>query len=326
MAQRGPALLESAIASAPVGYYGQPIVHRPHWKWLVVGYFFFGGLSGASAVIAATSRLTGGTSGARTARIACYVSATALAPCPLLLVLDLGRPRRFLNMLRVFRLSSPMSVGSWGLALFGAVTLLAVVMQGAQDLQAWVGRGENRRMRQLLLTLSPLHALTGFFLAGYTGVLLAATAVPLWSKRPALLAPLFLASAMSSGAAATVVVSSLVRGDERGDGGLRRLETAASVTEGVLLVAWLLSLGPTASPLVNGRLGAIVRHGVTGAGITLPLMIGAAAHSLPPRLRRAADVAASLLTLAGVFALRFAIVEGGRKSADDPRATFEMTG
>jgi formate-dependent nitrite reductase membrane component NrfD len=309
------------------GYYGVPVIHRPHWKWLVIMYFFFGGISGASAVIASFARLRNGSQGASLARIATYVSFLALAPCPLLLILDLGRPQRFLNMLRVFKTSSPMSIGTWGLTLFGMVITLSTVLQFGNDRAARAGRSSRGTKGPVARAIALLSALSGFFVAGYTGILLAATAVPLWSKRPILLGPLFLSSAMTSGTAAITAVATARRFEDRtADHRLRTLETISTISEGVLLVGWIVALGPTARPLTEGRLGKVVRHGVVGTGIMLPLLISAAVDYLPRQLRRAATLIASALTLSGVFALRFAIVEGGRQSADDPQATFEMTG
>jgi formate-dependent nitrite reductase membrane component NrfD len=322
---------ESAAATrasppAKAGYYDIPVIHGPHWKWLITGYFYFGGVSGASAAVGGFSRLFGGASGAELARIATYVSFVSLLPCPVLLILDLGRPGRFLHMLRVFRTSSPMSIGSWGLTAFG---LISAVATGLQLLDDRSSRGGDRRAarRPAGDVLALFGALSGLFVAGYTGVLLAATAVPIWSKRPALLGPLFLSSAMTSGAAA---ISAVAAGLEREEGGalarLRTLETLSTVAEESLLVMWIIALGPTAKPITEGRLGAVVRHGAVGGGMVIPLAISALLHHLPRRMRRPATLASAGLTLAGVFAVRSAVVLGGRLSADDPQATFELTG
>src|SRR4051794_26965562 len=102
---------ESSSAGAsrePVGYYGLPVIHGPHWKWLIICYFFLGGISGTAAVLSAIARLFDHQDGPRIARVATYTSMGALLPCPIFLILDLGRPARFLNMLRVLRPSSPM--------------------------------------------------------------------------------------------------------------------------------------------------------------------------------------------------------------------------
>jgi formate-dependent nitrite reductase membrane component NrfD len=339
---------ESSLA----GYYGVPVIHRPHWKWLVVGYFFFGGISGSTAAIGAVARLAGGGSGRAIARYATYVSFAALLPCPPLLILDLGRPARFLNMLRVFRPSSPMSVGSWALAAFGAVNTLNASLQLANELvqpptsaplptqsagYPLAGGWDDGRCRRAPLstpeTTSPFttslavaSGALGFFVAGYTGVLLAATAVPLWSKRPALLGPLFLSSAMSSGAAAIGVAAALTRGiDEEGEARLQNLEGVATIAEGLALAAWIGSLGTTARALQTGPMGTVVRHLVVGTGIVLPMVLTGIGGRVPRRYHRPLAGLASALTLAGGFALRYAVVEGGRLSADDPHATFEMT-
>ncbi len=312
-----------------VGYYGVPVIHEPHWKWLVIGYFFFGGISGSAAVIGAYVQLFGGPSIARIGRHAAYVSMIALAPCPLLLILDLGRPSRFLNMLRAFRPSSPMSLGTWGLTAFGLLCTLSAALHLLHDLagRADGGAAFSKSSYQGPTLLASLNCLAGLFVAGYTGVLLAATAVPLWSKRPGLLGPLFLSSAMTSGAAALTASTHIwPSGDHRAEDALQRFETISTLIEGVLLLSWLSALGPTAKPLTQGLMGYVVRNGVAGVGIALPLTISAISHLLPSRFRRSASLASAALTLTGVFALRYAVVEGGRRSANDPLATIEMTG
>ena len=312
--------------AAQRGYYGVPAIHGSHWKWLVIWYFFFGGISGSAAVIAAIARLSGGEEASRLARTATYVSFAALLPSPPLLILDLKRPRRFLNMLRTIRPSSPMSLGSWGLTVFGASATLTVAHQLSVDLAHRHGRLASSRTHRAGLALAALNALSGFFVAGYSGTLLAATAVPLWSKRPALLGPLFLASAMTSGTAAVAAIQSWSSAsDDAVTDRLHRLETVTTIAEGALLAAWLVRLGPTSKPLVEGHIGSVVRHGVVGIGMTLPLAMTAISGRLSRRLRRAANLATPALTLCGVFALRYAVVVGGRLSADDPQATFDLT-
>jgi formate-dependent nitrite reductase membrane component NrfD len=318
---------DSSVAPFQGGYYDIPVIHGPHWKWLVIGYFYFGGISGASAVIAAFSRLYGGATSATLSRTATYVSFMALLPCPVLLILDLGRPARFFHMLRAFRVTSPMSVGTWGLTTFGVISTLTTGLQLLDDRSARRGEDPNHAWQAIAKGLALLGGLSGFFVAGYTGVVLAATAVPLWSKRPALLGPLFLSSAMTSGAAAISAVAS-ASDHEEGDtqDRLRTLELLSTVTEESLLVIWIMALGQTAKPMTQGRLGAVVRHGAVGAGMALPLSIAALSPYLPRRLRRPAAIVSAALTLAGVFAVRYAVVIGGRESAEDPHATFDMTG
>jgi formate-dependent nitrite reductase membrane component NrfD len=152
--------------------------------------------------------------------------------------------------------------------------------------------------------------------------LLAATAVPLWAKNALLMGPLFLASALSTAASAISLV--LLRNKQTRPDTLRRLESVERVALAAELAALAASrahLGETAKPMATGRTGAVVRYGVAGAGIAAPLAI----QALNRRHARAWLTAGSVLTLAGGFCLRYAVVAAGRASADDPRATFDFT-
>ena len=316
----------AASGTAPAGYYGVPAIHGPHWKWLIIVYFYLGGITGAAAAIAGLSRLVGPAEDRRLVGAARYLSFASLVPCPVLLVLDLGRPARFHHMLLRFNPRSPMSLGTWGLTLFGALCGLGAAQQTAAD--DLVGRGRAARA----IACSPERVVAaasvpvGLFVAGYTGVLLAATAVPLWTKRPLLLGPLFLASAVSTAASAVALTLHLAPGTPPATmHRLERLERAALLAEVGVLAAWVVRLGPTAHPLTHGTTGRVFRHGVVGAGLALPCLLHAAKQTAPARLRAPLTVATALLTLAGGFGLRYAVVIAGRASADDPRATFELT-
>ncbi len=307
-------------------YYGVPVIHRPHWKWLIIFYFFFGGIAGAAAVLAVIADLIAGRDGRLLGRVARYVSFAALVPSPVLLILDLGRPERFLNMLRIVKFRSPMSVGTWGLSLFGLLSTLVTARQAAVD--GLLGRGRlrghllNLPQRGLGLATAPL----GFFVAGYTGVLLAATAVPLWAKRGLLLGPLFLASAFSTATAAVAIPLALLAGPR--DSALRRLarvQVVAIAAELTLHKLWLDGLGETAAPLRTGRTGEVLHRGTVQAGLVLPLCLHAIGRVVPGSLGRPLSLVGSGLVLSGGFCLRYAVVVGGRESADDPRATFEWT-
>jgi len=316
-----------ASARDPVGYYGLPVIHRPHWKWLIICYFFLGGVSGTSAVLAAVARLTKHQDGPRIARVATYVSMGSLLPCPVLLILDLGRPARFLNMLRTFRLSSPMSVGSWGLVLFSAVLSTTTLLQLLIDFRGRGGDAEATLLDLSAKRLAPACAGLGFLVSGYTGVLLAATAVPIWSKRPWLLGPLFLASATSSGTAAIALAFSLVDPPtEAGERTLNQFEAVVVMAETVILTGWIYALGATAKPATSGHVGAVLRHLVVGLGMAAPQLLAIKAHKVRNwQTRLNLNRAASVFTLFGGFALRYAVVQAGRDSADDPQATFDMT-
>jgi hypothetical protein len=148
-------------------YYDKPIIKEPVWTSEVPLYFFTGGMAGASAVLAGVAQATGHRELARTARL---VGAAALLPSPALLTMDLGRPERFHHMLRVFKPTSPMSVGSWTLVGFsaahGTATLLAEL--------GWLPR-----LRALAEVIA---AALGPVMSTYTAVLLSNTAVPVWHE------------------------------------------------------------------------------------------------------------------------------------------------
>lgn len=302
------------------GYYGQPAIHAPHWNWLITGYFFTGGISGGAAALAAAASLFGDSRTDRMRDHAVLVSFAALLPCPVFLILDLGRPGRFLNMLRAFRPSSPMSMGTWGLGVFSVVETACAAM----IVLRWLPGSRFSPPQQVEKSLLALNGAAGLFLAGYTGTLLAATAVPLWSRRPGLLGPLFLASAISSGCAATALALHASNGDEHDGEALTVIDTAASLTKAALLAAWVISLGDVSGPVVAGPRGRIVREGCILAGVVTPLAIEAATSN-SSRWRRAGRIVAATLSLAGTLALRYAVVSGGRASAADPRATFSVT-
>ena len=170
----------------PPSYYGLPIVKPPVWTWEVPLYFFVGGAAGASSVLALTAQLTGASRAlVRDARWIAAIGAAASGP---LLILDLGRPERFLNMLRVFKPQSPMSVGAWTLSIFGTTTGGAVI-------------ADMLGMKRIGDASAFAAALSGLVMATYTGVLLGATAIPVWATHARTLPIHFGASALASATA-----------------------------------------------------------------------------------------------------------------------------
>src|SRR6202012_5361843 len=159
------------------------------WTWEVPLYFWFGGMAAGASFVGLACDLAGDE---RSARIARKVALAALLPSPPLLILDLGRPERFYNMLRVFKPRSPMSMGSWCLSLFGGLAGGAVFA----DL---LGRRKTAR------ALGGVNAVVAGYLGSYTGVLLASTAVPVWARSRLFLGPVFVSTATLTGAATTRV-------------------------------------------------------------------------------------------------------------------------
>lgn len=310
----------------PPDYYGVPPVHKPHWKWLIITYFFLGGISGGSFVLAAIANRIVPADERAIVRAGRYLSFAALIPCPLLLVLDLGRPSRFLHMLRVLKLRSPMSIGTWGLILFSGSSSASAMIQAIDD--GLLPSPLAKRAHALLPSrwADGLGAAFGFLVAGYTGVLLAATAVPLWAKRSRWLGPLFLTSALSTAAAAIELGVSIFDPVHHAETArLRRLEIVLIPLELGLISGWRTRLGSTARPLQEGSTGRALTWASCRAGLLLPMLLHIVSPRLPGRLRRWVSLVASLLVLGGGFALRYAVVVGGQQSADDPTATFDLT-
>ncbi len=319
---------ESPQVEPKVGYYGLPVIHAAQWDWLIVGYFYLGGIAGGSYALASIADLLGGDGNRRIARAGRYLALATLIPSPVLLILDLGRPERFHHMLRVVKIRSPLSVGTWLLLLFSAFCGPSAVAQAAQDgllgrdtLAARLGRRLPARVIGAV-GLAPALALSG-----YTGTLLGATAVPFWGRNARYLGPLFLASALANSSAALAL--SLAVQPWKDDHALARLErfdTLAQLAELGLLLATQARLGPVLDrPLREGPTGRAYRIGVLGVGLAAPLGLRLL-HRLGGRHpSRAATALGALLTLVGGLLFRYVMVYGGKASANDPQATFDYT-
>lgn len=294
-------------------YYDRPVLKEPVWIWAVPAYFYVGGVAGAAAVLGAAAQAAddGDTPHLRDLVVRCRrVAAVGGALGTGFLIHDLGRPERFLNMLRVFRPTSPMSVGSWVLAGAGPLTAGSALLARR--------RGPLRRLGDLA---GALAGLLGMPLTGYTAVLLSNTAVPLWQETRRSLPAAFTASAMS-GAASLLDLMDL---DERSEWIVRRFGLAGKVAEIAAMRAVESEAGRTervARPLHEGPGGAMWRasKALTGASLVFSLL---PTKLLPTKRRRAARTAAGILGTAGAIALRFAVFHAGKASARDPRATFQ---
>jgi hypothetical protein len=276
-------------------YYGRPILKEPVWKPEVPWYFFSGGLAGGSSSLALGARLVGNE---RLARNAELVALAAMSVNPVLLIKDLGRPERFYNMLRVFKVTSPMSVGSWLLAVEGA----AMGIAGTCRLL-----GIFRPLRSAAGTVA---GVSGLGVSTYTGALVADTAIPVWHEARRELPFVFAGgAAATAGAAATIVTS------PEDAGPARRLAVVGAAIE--LAAAKLMEqrLGPfLAEPYQEGESGKYARlaRGLTAAGATVLALAGR---------RRAGAVAGGALLLAGGAFQRWSVFRAGFASARDPKYT-----
>jgi formate-dependent nitrite reductase membrane component NrfD len=285
----------TAVGSEMRSYYGRPILKEPVWQPEVPFYLFFGGLAGASAVLHAGARLAGNE---RLAAASRYVGAASDLISPALLVSDLGRPERFLNMLRVFKPTSPMSVGSWILFISGGSSTTAVALH------------LTGRLRPVRTAAEAVSSIVGGPLATYTGTLLADTAIPVWHEARRELPWLFGASATASaGAAAALLVPPAEAGPAR------RLAVGGVLAELAVMAAMRHRLGFVGEVYEQGAAGKLGR--VSRACTA----IGASTLALRGRRSRAAAVAGSALVLAGELALRWSVFRAGFQSARDPRYT-----
>jgi len=274
-------------------YYDKPVIKAPVWTWEIPWYFFTGGMSGASAVLAAAAETSGHHELARAAR---RVGLAALLPSPVLLIMDLGRPERFHHMLRVFKVTSPMSVGSWTLLAFSG---------------AFGGAGLLRELDRLprIATLADAAAgALGSIMATYTAVLFSDTAVPVWHEARRELPFVFASGAAASAGAAAMVFA----GDEAGPA--RRLAVGGGVIELAAVELMRRRLGELGEPYEIGDAGRYARAAKRMAGA------GAAVAALGRRSRVLRAVGAGLL-LGGALCERWAVYRAGFISARDPKYT-----
>ncbi|MGH2458297.1 MAG: NrfD/PsrC family molybdoenzyme membrane anchor subunit [Chloroflexota bacterium] len=301
------------------GYYGLPVLKAPVWRWEVWSYFFLGGLAAGSFVVASLARIFGDKRDRLVSRVGYRISFAAVAFCPPLLIRDLGRPGRFLNMLRVLKPESPMSVGVWGLVGFSGCAALAALGD------AFAGqRGARGVVARLIPArgIAAVGTVLAILLGGYTGVLLSVTSVPLWS-RGRLLGPAFLASALASGLSAiTLALSIGTSASESSIQTLDRLKLVTIAAEAATLAGFVGSSDRAARPLLDPQqYGRPFIAGALGLGLVIPAL----AILTPSARGRGSSLLASLCGLLGGVLLRYAVVEAGRASAEDPEATFWHT-
>lgn len=289
-------------------YYGQPVLKEPVWIWSVPAYLFTGGAAAGAATLAGTARALDPDELSWLVRRGRWVAMGGSAVGTALLVHDLGRPSRFLNMLRVFRPSSAMNMGSWTLAGFGGAATTAVLAPVVL---------RNRWGRRLGDLGGVAAALLGPVLGTYTGVLLADTAVPIWAATRRELPVLFGASA----AAGAADVLDLLGPDAPSEQVTRRMATVAKTAELGAAVAFERAAGEhpeVARVLSEGLSGDLWRASTALTAASMAV----AALPVPSRLRRPRRLAAAILGVVGGLVMRFGLVHAGTVSARDPQATF----
>lgn len=289
----GTVSISPGSQNGSASYYGRPILKAPVWSEEIAWYLFTGGLAGASATLAFAARVGGN---APLARRALVGSAIGLAISPVLLIADLHDPKRFHHMLRVFKPTSPMSVGTWILSAFGGA-LGGAVLGELGLVPTPLGRAAEG-----------VAAVLGVALSTYTAPLLANTAIPIWNGARHELPFVFVGSA-----AATAAGFCLVTTPTAAVGPARRLVAVGAALELIAANRMEHSLGPLlAEPYGRGKAGVFKRAATwsTLAGALLGALGGG---------NRAVAAVAGMAALAGSACERFAIFHAGTQSALDPK-------
>jgi len=292
----------------PAEHFASP----PQWEWWILGYLFFGGIAGGSYALGTLLRFGGDARDVRAANLAFITSFLALVPCPIFLTLDLGQPLLLWHMLvdtspgggLAFKPDSPMSLGSWALLAFGLFSFVSF-LGAIAELGSFRARSAIARILGggIGLVWNAIGTVFGLFICGYTGVLLAVSNQPVWSDAGWALGGMFLASALA-GSTAFLLLLARSRRDVDADTGVR-LETADRyfvILETILIVVFLITLA------IAGTIGKVLGVWlvlwvvvIIGLAAPLAMLSSGAARRWPP-------VAAPLLALLGVLALRALVI------------------
>jgi hypothetical protein len=293
------------VAGGPIpqrpGYYGQPVVRPPVWTWEIPIYFFVGGLAGMSALIALGAALFHHPDVARTA---IWIGAIGAVLSPVLLILDLGRPRLFIHMLRVFKPQSPMSMGAWILAAFGTCVVPGLIALELHTSHLF-GGATDQILRIAAGILIFGSAIFGVLLATYTGVLIGATAIPAWFLHRLLLPIHFGTAGLGSAAALLELLGHRIAP-------LNAIGLFAAGVESALLLWLSLDKHGAADRAIHEHSsGWLIRIGEI---LTGPLAFVFRLFGLIPL--------AAISFLLGALISRFGWIAVGRVSGCDPEAVF----
>lgn len=291
--------------SPEITYYDRPVLKEPVWIWTVPAYFFAGGTAGAAMTMGLAAQLFGGARLRAFDQRCRWIGAIGGGVGSVLLIADLGRKDRFLNMLRVFRPSSPMSIGSWVLALATPLSAGSALLDLNRGALRYVGRAAGIGA-----------GILGMPLATYTAVLLSHSAVPLWLSTRRSLPLLFGASS----AASLASVLDLIPLPDHEREVVHRFGIVGRVAE--VAVCELVKRDADGNP----RVGRPLREGVSGVlwGMAEGLAIASAVLSVWPGKSKAQRTATGICGVLGGLALRFAVFHAGRASTRDPLATFRQ--
>ena len=286
-------------------YYDRPMLKESVWEWAIPLYYYIGGLTGASLVLSAAAQLKQSAGldllirrGHRIGFIGSLVSGG-------LLIYDLGKPSRFLNMLRVFRPTSPMNMGAWILSGTGASATGALLLRGRGGLLGNLGR-----------FFGCMAGVFGMGLSTYTGVLVANSAIPIWQESRKALPILFGSSALAS-LGCTFDIFCERPAERRITNLIGNVGRAAELMAGMAMERHASAVPRVGRPFKRG-LSALMWRGA--AFLTFTSLV---VSTLPNRSRKS-RIAAGLLGTAGSLLLRLTVEHLGTVSARDARASFHQ--
>lgn len=284
-------------------YYDRPVLKAPVWGWEIPMYYYVGGAAGASLVLGAAAQLDGSGRLDRMIRRCHWAGIIGSTLSGVLLINDLGKPSRFLNMLRVFRPTSPMNMGVWILSGAAPTAITAGLFLRRPGLLGRIGE-----------SFGFLSGLFGMGLATYTGVLVGNSVVPVWSASRRILPLLFGASAMASAGSLFSLFSEDPR-ERRITYTFGTIGKAAELTAAIAMERRASRIPEVGRPLQWGPSGFLWK---AATALTAASLI----TTFLPKQNRKKRIVAGALGAAGSLALRYAVHTAGTPSARDPRATF----
>lgn len=293
------------IASPETGYYGIPLLKEPAWTWQIPLYFFVGGASAAAGVVGAIGSYTG--ADRKLVRDARWIAASGCVLSPALLIADLGRPMRFLNMLRVFKPQSAMSVGAWTLVGFSGGAAAAAFAQFLTDRY-----GKSFPVRVIEQAGQAASLLFGLPFSNYTGVLIGATAIPAWNEN---VSDLPIHFGMSGLSAAVGLLELMGNHKSRALGALGLGAALFECWEGLKIE---VQQKPALKPLKHGASGTLTRAGGLLSG-PLPAALRLMSLFSGSGNKRSLRKAAAVSSVAGSLLTRIAWIYAGHVSARDWR-------
>ena len=293
-----------------------PETQAPHWEWYYIAmYFYLGGVSAGAYLVGSLLELLGKERFQAISKAAYYIAFPLILVTPILLIADLGSPLRFWRLFSYMNTTSPLSVGTWALLVYGGMSFLSFVNVLAID-----GRLKSPGLTKFHAVFSRIPhkvyaaagSFFGFFVAGYTGVLVNTTARPLWAATDPLIGPIFIVSAASTGAAAIVLfMMNQKTGTDETFGHLEAFDRMAMILEIALIVAMIAIAGRYAAPILTGFYGVLFLGGTVLLGILVPLWINWRGQKLVAAKTDPVMLSAILVLFGGLM-LRISLVQAGQ--------------